>query len=678
MNRSHACLIATVLVLCAAMDGSAAQVQDSIPADSSLIRLADIRVRAIAPIVTVGGTSALRVRLDSLDLPPASSMEDLLRAIPLLHVRTNSRGEAELTARGSESRQVAVLVDGIPLTLGWDGRADMSVLPATAPVSATVLRGLSSMLHGPNVLAGAVELSVAGEHIPDEGSVEATSAIEHTGGWAASGQATIPIRRDDGGWLLRGGGGWRRSPGAPLARGIHEPIATDNDLRLNTDSRSIDGFLAARYRADAGQWISASAYGFRAERGIAAELDNTDPRFWRYPHLSRTVAALSGGTGFHDTPFGTGDLEASIGFDVGRTEIDAYDSRAYDVKTEFEHGDDRTLTLRLLGDHTLGAHGDLQAAFTMADIRHIEQLPDDTATYQQRLYSLGAETIWSLADRLGPLHNLRVSFGGAFDAGSTPQTGGKPSLPTIHDWGGRAGLSMTTASGLTQLHAGISRRGRFPALREAFSGAIDRFQPNPGLSPEHLTAVEAGVTTAIGNGHLQAVAFRHRLRDVIVRIALPDGRFQRVNENEMRSTGMELLAGQAFGPVSVGGDLLWQSVELIQPGQSQGFLENQPEIAWGVHSNVPLPLDANLYAEARHTGVQHCLASTGENVQLAARTRVNGAISRTFDIRPASSGRAFSRLDARVTIDNLTDTAIYDQCGLPQPGRLLRFQIRLF
>ncbi|HEX2168447.1 MAG TPA: hypothetical protein VHG09_14530, partial [Longimicrobiales bacterium] len=59
-------------------------------------------------------------------------------------------------------------------------------------------------------------------------------------------------------------------------------------------------------------------------------------------------------------------------------------------------------------------------------------------------------------------------------------------------------------------------------------------------------------------------------------------------------------------------------------------------------------------------------------------TRINGAISRTFDIRPGSTGRTFSRMDARVTVDNLTDTAIYDQCGLPQPGRLLRFQIRLF
>ncbi|MGH7448237.1 MAG: TonB-dependent receptor plug domain-containing protein, partial [Longimicrobiales bacterium] len=360
MRRRTACTL--ILLLSTAPRAAVAQVQDSLPADSSLIRLTGLRVRAVAPVVTVGGTSALRVRLDSLAMPPAATVADLLREIPLLHVRTNSRGETELTARGSDSRQVAVLVDGIPLTLGWDARTDVSVVPAAAAVSATVLRGLSSMLHGPNVLAGAVELSVAGEHIPSDRSADLSTAIDHTGGLATSGQATIPVQKQSGGWVLRGGGGFRDSPGAPLARGIREPVPTDRDLRLNTDTRSFDGFLAVRYRAEGGAWLSASGYGFRAERGVAAELDIPEPRFWRYPHVARTVAAVTGGTGFQRTPFGTGDLEASVGVDVGRTEIDAYTSRSYDVRSSFEDGDDRTLTLRLLGDHTLGSRGDLRAA----------------------------------------------------------------------------------------------------------------------------------------------------------------------------------------------------------------------------------------------------------------------------------------------------------------------------
>ena len=67
-------------------------------------------------------------------------------------VRRNSRGEMELSVRGSDSRQAAVLMDGVPLTLGWDHRADPSLVPLGGVERITLVRGLQSLLHGPNVL----------------------------------------------------------------------------------------------------------------------------------------------------------------------------------------------------------------------------------------------------------------------------------------------------------------------------------------------------------------------------------------------------------------------------------------------------------------------------------------------------------------------------------------------
>ena len=37
-----------------------------------------------------------------------------------------------------------------------------------------------------------------------------------------------------------------------------------------------------------------------------------------------------------------------------------------------------------------------------------------------------------------------------------------------------------------------------------------------------------------------------------------------------------------------------------------------------------------------------------------------------------------ANVDALVGVANLTDYAIFDQCGLPQPGRTFRVQLRLF
>ncbi|HEX6694483.1 MAG TPA: TonB-dependent receptor [Longimicrobiales bacterium] len=655
---------------------SSAQVRDTARTDSVRI-LSPIIATTAREFTAVGGASAVVLRVDSLHLPAAPTLSELMREVPLLHVRTNSRGEAEIVARGSESRSVAVLLDGIPITLGWDARADASVLSAAAATQIMFTRGLSSMLHGPNVLGGVLETSSISEHEQPPRSVEMTGSYESKGGYGTSASATIPVAFDNGALVLRAGGSLRDIRGFPLPDGVNEPVPTTDGLRVNTDHRSISGFAAARYRFTSGPWLSLATSATRSERGIAAELgvEDGDARFWRYPNVARTVAVLSGGTGFHGTPLGRGDLEVSLGYDEGRTEIVAYEDRTYETQSSFENGDDRTLTLRVLGDHTIGARGDLRAAFTLSEIRHDEFLPAGENRYRQQLMSIGGETVWRVAERAGPLSALRFTVGGAFDAGRTPEAGDKPLPPDVDDWGARAGLSAYAGEAV-QLHMSASRRGRFPALREAFSGALDRFEPNPDLTPEHLTAIEAGATTTFANGQVQLVGFHHSLTDAIVRITLPDRRFMRVNENELRTTGVEVLGAYRLGRVDLSGDVSVQSAEFITPELRQGHMESQPEVSGNLRGRMPIVLGADLSANVEYTGRQYCLAATGEDVALHSGARLGGDISRVWAVRTGNG--IFSRAEARVAVDNAGDIAMYDQCGLPRPGRLLRFQLRLF
>jgi hypothetical protein len=401
------CLFVFALTSLTAAAGSAARAQvPPLPPDSALgavVRVGEISVQAVRPVTTAGGASALEVLLDSLRLPAAPTLEQVLRELPLVQVRTNSRGEAQFSLRGSgsDARQVAVLVDGVPLNLTWDARADLSVLPATAAGTLTLIRGLPSMLHGPNVLGGVVEVGVGhhpGQWLPPR-STEAAVDAAHTGAYSMSASASVPLQLGDGWLSLRGGGGYRDRPGHALAAGVTQPATHDGAravaLRTNTDLRHVDGFAALRYLSAEGAWATFSSSGFRAERGIAAELHADRPRFWRYSHVARTVAVLSGGTGDRDTRFGgRGDLEASFGYDIGRSELLSYHTAAYADVAGTEDGDDRTLTLRLLGDHTLGRNGDLRAAFTYADITHDESISGAAVeSYRQRLWSMGAETI---------------------------------------------------------------------------------------------------------------------------------------------------------------------------------------------------------------------------------------------------------------------------------------------
>jgi len=600
---------------------------DSIPPDTTAFRIEGISIQAERPVTTIGGASAVEMRIDSMALAPAPTTEEVLREIPAVHVRTNSRGQAEVSVRGSESRQVAIFLDGVPLTLGWDARTDVSVLPATAVQDITFVRGLSTILHGPNVLGGVVEMSLGrGREVPEAGTTSASAGVDHVGAYTVSVSAMRPFEMGDGGGFIRAGGGFRDSPGTPLAGGVEEPLDPDDDLRLNTDLQNVDGFVALRYAHEDGAWVSASAVGHRAERGIAAELGTDQARVWRYPEINRGIFALSGGTGHRDTGLGSGDLEASVGLDVGRTEIRSFESRAYDVLDGTEDGDDRTLTLRLMGDHTLGEGADLRAAVTYADIHHDEVVDGTSASFRQRLFSAGAETVIRLVDDpFATIEGLRLSFGGAYDRGDTPETGGLPGLGTIHDWGARVGLSGLANGGQTLFHVGLSRRGRFPALREAFSESLNRFVPNPELSPEHLVAIEGGITTRLGNGEVQLVGFRHDLSDAIRRITFPDGMRQRVNSDELTSTGAELIFSQTVGPLSVGGNVTLKSVNLTDPETALSREpENLPEQAARASLRFPVPYGVRGTVEAEYAGTQFCQdLDTGQDVELDDGTWLN-------------------------------------------------------
>lgn len=650
-------------------------------ADSAVFRVEGISVQARRPVTTTGGASAMELDVDSLNLPTAPTTEELLREIPGLHLRTNSRGEAEVTVRGSESRQVAVLVDGVPLTLGWDARTDVSVLPAGAVSEVTVVRGLSTLLHGPNVLGGVVEMKVGqGSRLPLERSLAVDGTLDDRGGYATSVTGEQPFETDGGSGIFRFGAGFRDSPGFPLPAGVAEPVPTAQGLRLNTDAQNANAFAALRWRSNAGRWTSLSAATFQAERGIAAELGASEPRLWRYPDIRRSIIAASGGTGFVETPWGEGDLEASVGFDVGSTEIESYSTRAYQDVDGLELGDDRTVTLRLLGDHSLGERGELKGSFTWSDIWHEATLDGVSAEYSQRLMSLAGETSWRLLEQpLKGVQALNLSFGAAWDRGSTPQSGGRTPLGTIDDWGARVGLSALVNDGATLVHAGLSRRGRFPALRELYSEALNRFAPNPELRPEHLVAFETGVTTRLAAGELQVVAFRQELSGAIRRITLADRRRMRVNSDQLISTGVEVLASQTLGRLQIGGDLTLQNVELIDPAAAASTQpENMPGQTGRLWVRMPIVTDVDASFETEYTGAQFCQSpDTGADVRLDGGTWLNAALSRVWHLagRGRSGGR---RLETRISADNLADTALYDQCGIPRMGRLFRFSVRVF
>jgi iron complex outermembrane receptor protein len=644
---------------------------------------------------SIGGASAVIVSPDSLTLPSASPLERLLREIPFLLVRQNSRGESEISVRGSDSRQAAVILDGLPLTLGWDHRSDPSLIPLTGIDEVTVVRGLSSVLGGPNVLGGSIEFGLA--RSVRRATAQFSTSVDGVGALGLSASGSAPVRTGAGRLTVRGGLGYRDRTGLALSRdgavgdgtvgGGADP-GKDNAgrLRTNSDLTEVNGFAAMRLEGRGGRFASLTASAYDAERGVPGELHVTSPRLWRYPTARRALVTASAGTGELRTPLGTGHLEGSLGTNRSDLEIEAFTNRTLSTIASTESGAERTNTLRLSGSHSLGDHAELRAAFTSAAVEYDETLNSDpTSFYRQELQSLGAEINWPVSA------TTQLSAGVVRDAAETPLSGGKTPLNRIAKLGWRFGASQLAFDDAVRLHASVSRRSRFPALRELYSGALNRFVPNPDLRPETLLGMEVGATVLGGVANaglmLQVVAFRHQLDDAVIRIAVPDRKFKRVNRDVINSSGLELLVGWTALPGRNGGlpvgmrvsaDLTVQRIRVTDQLLAAGLpnerrAEHTPEIRGALDLSMPLPADLRANGALRVTGAQYCVhPDLGYQVRLGAQSIGDVGVSREF------AGRGiFRAMRALVAVDNVTDATVYDQCGLPQAGRTVRVGVEL-
>src|SRR5688572_14372852 len=284
------------------------------PPDSTRVRLEPVTVSGARSAAVVGGASAVVVRTEALTSSPAPRLEQALRETPFVHVRQNSRGEMELSVRGSDSRQAAVLLDGVPITLGWDHRTDPSLVPITGAQRLVVVRGLGSLLNGPNTLGGTIEV----EHDPAaDTDVWVGGGVDETGAVVTTLGGGRHIAQAGGGSLsLRGGLAYRNRDGVTLPSDATDPT-TEDGQRTNSDLRHVDGYVGLHWRGAAGRALSFNASGFDAERGVPPEEHLEAPRLWRYPYHSRAVVALSGNTGAFGTPFGVGSVDVGAGYNGG-------------------------------------------------------------------------------------------------------------------------------------------------------------------------------------------------------------------------------------------------------------------------------------------------------------------------------------------------------------------------
>ena len=106
------------------------------------------------------------------------ALTDIFKGMPSVGIRTNSRGEAVLRLRGSEERQTGIYLDGAPLSVPWDGRVDLSALPAGLVDSVRVIVSAAPIEYGPNAVLGIVDIRTPVRAEPGLSSLQAGAGTQ--------------------------------------------------------------------------------------------------------------------------------------------------------------------------------------------------------------------------------------------------------------------------------------------------------------------------------------------------------------------------------------------------------------------------------------------------------------------------------------------------------------------
>lgn len=607
-----------------------------------------------AQVPATGGASVRRVPLSD-GASGAGTVAESARRVPSAHVQTNSRGEALVYLRGSGERQLVVTLDGAPLTIPWDRRADLGLVPTWALDRVVVATGTPSVAWGPNAMGGALDL------VPRQASGEGVlTEIAASGGAPEAGRiggATVVRRGALGATLALDAQAYA---GDPVASGAALPFSQAPDaLRTNTDRRSASGLARLAWTPDAQSTLALTVLHTRADRGVAPEA-HLDPaservRFWRLPDSRQTLAALNARTRTR-----LWRLRGTAWVGASRQTIEQYASVEYDTPEAEQVDHDRHAGARLVaelprawGVLRLAGFG-LAAEHREREVSLLAPAPEERFSHLTGSAGIEAETRGS----------LRLAGGMALDAMAPLATGARPGIDPFSAFALHAG-AVWDLTPEARLRLGGGRKTRFPSMREVFGGALGRFALNPDLRPETAWLAEIGAEAERGPLAGTLVTFARDVSGTIEQVVLEDGRRQRRNLGGSWALGVESTAQwRAASGVEVDAALT-----LVHQRSDAGErLSERP----GALGRLGLRLARGLWrGRAWADGIGGVVSPTPEGrVSLPGAVLFGAEVGRQWLVGPGV-------LEATVRTDNAFDAVLVPQAGLPVPGRTVRVGLRL-
>jgi iron complex outermembrane receptor protein len=617
------------------------------------------------PLDAASFSPEYRVSGEALQLIGASALSEAGRLIPSAHVVTNSRGESLIYVRAAGERQLGLTLDDAPLAVPWDNRLDLGLLPLLGSASVTVQRGATSALAGPATAGGIIRIRT---NLTNDPNLRGRVSLSLGPLASRSGRAHLAKRFDQHGFSVSAL--YERRSGVRVPESANISYSqSDQETRTNSDRRLAGASARVEFVLSGSADLSLTAFHVDASKGVSPE-GHLDPRedrvrYWRYPDWRYTMAV-----GAFSLRSRRLRLRSSVWTGLFRQTIDQYESDLFEHISAREDDDDVSAGNRTVVSTTLGSWVGRAAAYVstsrhrQVDSKTADGVLAAEAALVYRSVTYGTALDWTR--RWGPAA-LELSLG--TDWLAMPETGDKPGRDPFSGISASSAASVDIRTGW-RLMVSAARKVRFPTMREQFGEALERFILNADLGAEESVLTEAAISYRERSLESSLTLFCNWTNGTIDQevVPNPDGpsRRVRVNLDGSYALGIEAeavwSAGKGFSAVAHG---TWVRARTRndEDGSSRPLTE-KPEIIGGLTVSIARgPVRSHMGAAL--TGRAWSMAPDGALNELPAAATVSFGADGSISV----SGQATIVLHLRV--DNLFDTVVLPQLGLPEAGRTI-------
>ncbi len=617
------------------------------------------------------------LRLDEMESLQQADAASAVSFLPGVHFMLQGpRNDGMVSVRGFDLRQVPVYVDGVPVYVSYDGYTDLSRFLLTDLSKISVTRGETSVLLGSNNLGGAINLVTrkpAGElELDAEGGIYLDRS--GWGGWRSS--VNLGTKREKF-FVQLGAGTVQRAPFS-LSAQTDEHGRESSGVRENSQYQDLQTSVKFGFTPSGRDSYVISYHYQDGSKGVpvyTGQDPNQRVRYWRFPAITKQGIHFNSRT----TLGRKTSLQARLYYDDYFSDLRSYDDSTYSSQ-EFGRSftsiyDDETLGGSLIISTGIDDRHDIRTALLAVYDHHTERntLPvvEPLRHFSDITLSMGVEDRIKLSGKLSAVLGVSAHYRDNLQADNYDPGSGSITGFTDHaDWTPNmlAGLRYTPSERHT-MRVNLSRKTRFPTMKDRYSYRLGRSIPNTDLEPE-----------ASWNSDLSYM-YRHE-KELTIRTSLYYSRLERTIQEvygidpdnsavyQFQNTGDSRFYGWEL-------DVAWEPVAFIRTGAQYTLIirENltRPEL---IFTDVPRHKLFG-FAEVTPFPRLHVRVSGLYNSSRVSTTDGVYLADPFFRMDLSTSFTLFQALSLRGSVENLWDTPFSYAEGYPAPGRTFYLGLRV-